>query len=142
MRVYVPSTLPGLARLVARHELEPSPLRAYAVTEALRTELETDDAEELEYAALRNAADVSLELLGDEAAAARQRVVLAAEVPDSAVRPGAPGQASAVLVDRPIPYERVVSAHLDEPGAGSDDELLWYARQELPDLVDGPEEPG
>ena len=36
MRVYLPATLPGLAGLLREAEIGPAPLRAFAVTPALR----------------------------------------------------------------------------------------------------------
>jgi hypothetical protein len=44
-------------------------------------------------------------------------VVLAADVPDGAVRPGAGRFRSQVEVTGPVPLARIVSIHLDEPEA-------------------------
>lgn len=82
MRVYVPSTLPGLAAAHAAGELGPGPLTAYAVTPGLREWYVSDDIEELEYAALSRAASASLRLLAGEPDTARRRVVVAVDVPD------------------------------------------------------------
>ncbi|AXI77787.1 DUF6912 family protein [Peterkaempfera bronchialis] len=85
MRVYVPTTLNGLAAAHAAGQLGPAPLRAYAVTPALREWYLSDDIEELEYAALVRAAQSSLRLLAADAKAPRRRTVVALDVPDKAV---------------------------------------------------------
>ncbi|MGW4897055.1 DUF6912 family protein [Kitasatospora sp. NPDC004240] len=85
MRVYVPTTLNGLAAAHPGGALEQT--AAYAVTPALREWYESDDLEELEYAALNRAAQSSLRLLAAEPDAPRRRVVVALDVADSAVRP-------------------------------------------------------
>lgn len=162
MRVYVPLTVPGLAAVVDAREIAGAPLEAYAVTPDLREALGSDDLEELEYAAMAAAADRCVRLLSEDAQAPRRRVVVATEVPDDAVRPGPGLEAGGVHVDRAVPFTRIMSGHVDEheaePDVGraaeawpaaqrgdgdavaaldalADRELLWYARQELPDLV-------
>ena len=85
MRVYVPTTLTALAQAHAEGVLGPAPLRAYAVTPALREWYLSDDIEELEYAALVRAAQASLRLLAEDAKAPRRRVVVAVDVPDAEV---------------------------------------------------------
>ncbi|WP_354640816.1 DUF6912 family protein [Kitasatospora camelliae] len=85
MRVYVPTTLNGLAEAHPGGGLDQS--AAYAVTPALREWYVSDDLEELEYAALNRAAQSSLRLLAEDASAPRRRVVVAIEVADSAVAP-------------------------------------------------------
>ncbi|GAA3883639.1 DUF6912 family protein [Streptomyces sedi] len=82
MRVYIPLTLSGLARLHNAREIAPAPLTAYAVTPALREWYLSGNEEELEYAALSRAAVASLRLVATELGVARRRVVVAAEVPD------------------------------------------------------------
>lgn len=167
MRVYVPSTLPGLARAYAAGELGPRPLTAYAVTEGLRKAYGTEDLEELEHAAMGAAADACLSLLALDRAAPRRRVVFAADVPDSEVRAGSHLEVACVLLDKAVPLSKGASAHVDEPDAmgdvaravealplaergdevardildaARDRELLWYALQEIRDLVDTPQE--
>ncbi|MGH3319512.1 MAG: DUF6912 family protein [Streptosporangiaceae bacterium] len=147
MRVYVPATLATLRRLVDAGQLAPAPFPAFAVTAALRAAYGGDDQEELEYAATIEAARESLRLLADDLSAPRRRLVLAADAPDDAVRPGTgPGE---VTVARAVPYDRIASALADEPDAEPDvraaldgdaerveeRQLLWYARQELPNLL-------
>ena len=169
MRVYLPSTLPGLAGVLAAGEAAPAPLRAFAVTPALREAYASGDDEELEYVAMLAAARQSLRLLADDADAPRRRVVLAADVPDAKVSWHAyDDESAAVLVADPVPVAALASGHIDSPGAevdvaaaaeaslaadaGDEDavfavdsaeghELAWYATQEL-GYVLNPEDPG
>ena len=93
MRVYLPCTLPALARMADVGELGPAPLTGYAVTPALIEWYVSGDTEELEYVALTEAARASLRMLmadridGIEVPA--RRVVVAAEVPDDVITMGA-----------------------------------------------------
>ncbi len=106
-RVYVPTTLPGLAGFVAAGSVPGSAPRIEPV----------DDSEESEYAALMTAADESAALLTGTG----RRVVVVAEVADPA---GA------------IAMERVVAVHVDTvDDADEDDDLAWFATQEIPDLL-------
>ncbi|RAY14303.1 hypothetical protein DPM19_15120 [Actinomadura craniellae] len=161
MRVYLPSTLPALARALATGSVEPG--TAYAVTPALREWYADGDLEELEYAALTAAARASLRLLAADPAAPPRRVVLVAEVPEGTVSGrGEPGPDPArVGVAEPVPAGKIVAGHVDDEDAaddvraaaealpaadaGDDDarftvdgaeghELMWYATQELPHL--------
>jgi Family of unknown function (DUF6912) len=160
MRVYLPATLPMLADVLREGEIGPAPLRAFAVTPALREWYASGDLEELEYVAMTHAARGSLRLLRSDPQAPRRRVVLAAEVPDDQVdSKGGFDEPTLVLVSGLVPLPRVVSGHIDDPDAaadiaaaaqalpaaeaGDDDaqfvvdgaeghELLWYATQELP----------
>ncbi|WP_328523579.1 DUF6912 family protein [Kribbella sp. NBC_00359] len=163
MRVYIPSTLRLLDAACHAGELGPAPLTAYAVTPALREWYAEGDDEELEYAAMAQAARASVGLLAADPETARRRVVVAAEV--SAVPPA---DGSVELGDARlelqvvIPWTTVAAVHLDAAGAaavvgkaadlwdaaqnGDDDalfaldscegeDLLWYATQEIPDLL-------
>jgi hypothetical protein len=161
MRVYLPSTLARLAGAHGAGRFE-GPLAAHAVTGAVREWYVSGDAEELEYAAFTEAAEASLRLLASEGGPYR-RVVVAADVPDAAVRPRA-GELyrSAVTVASAVPLRDAASVHVDEAeardvveqavrslpaaDAGDDDarfaldeaeatELLWYDVTEIPDLV-------
>ncbi len=136
MRVYLPLTLRSLAVALDRDSVETE--RAYAVTAALREAVSGDD-EELEYEASRAAADASLALVRADSAPLR-RVVLAADVPDAAVRPVPDDDPAAVLLSAPVPWSAVDAALVDEPGVQvegmADEELGWYAVQELRALVE------
>src|SRR5579871_3661515 len=119
MRLYIPSTLRDLA-LVAGSGAVPGPFPAFAVTPELVRWLSADgpvDDEELEFAALAEAARGSLRLLADERARdlhpVYRRVVVAADVDgvqvvddDPAVWPGS------VRVDTDLRWSAVASVHL------------------------------
>lgn len=165
MRVYLPSTLPDLAVAVAAGEIGPGP--GYAVTPALREWYAEGGEEELEYAAMAEAARASLQLLRADPAAPQRRVVVAAEIDESAVAVPPGGQLAdrgSVRVTGNVPLAKVVSAHVDDEAAETDvaaaaaalpaaeegdedarftvdgaegHELMWYATQELPDLLSG-----
>lgn len=163
MRVYLPSTLPALRRLLDTGELGDPPLPAYAVTGALREWYAEGDEEELEYAALTLAAAASVRLIDADPDAARRRVVLAADVDDSAVEMVPKVDRAAVRVTVAVPMRLVQSVHVDDPSAipdvtvaadsvveadlGSEDaafrveqaqghELQWFATQEIGPLLE------
>ncbi|ANH38619.1 hypothetical protein I601_2194 [Nocardioides dokdonensis FR1436] len=107
-RLYLPASLQALARLHSGAGL--------SRTGAVEAE---DDAEESEYAALLTAAVASAELVGH----GKRRVVVVAEVDDGVER--------VVVAD-------VVAVHVDvEPGAEPDDDLAWFATQEIDRLLEG-----
>ncbi len=162
MRVYLPSTMSGLAALAATGEVGPAPLRAYAVTPALREWHTSGDIEELEYAAMSEAARASLRLLAADQTAPRRRVVLAADVPDAQVAAPAEPDRALVLVRVAAPTRWLAAVHADAAAAepdvraavdavgaadsgdldaqfavdgAEDHELLWYGVQELSDLL-------
>src|SRR5579859_2948779 len=116
MRVYLPATLSALAELHKGGRIAPAPLTAYAVTPALREWYTEGDSEELEYAAMTDAARASLRLLADTPEAPRRRVVVAAEVPDQHAVPvldaGEPGL---VRVSAEVPLAWIASVHVDDP---------------------------
>jgi hypothetical protein len=164
MRIYLPTTLPLLT--TARDAgcflaNAPGGLAAHAVTPAVREWYTEGDLEELEYTALLEAAEASLELLADDEKAPRRRVVVAADIPDAVPAPSGRFR-SAVRLQAPVDLSSVVSVHVDEEGvedtiataaaavlaaaAGDDDaqflvdeaeacDLLWYDITELGDLV-------
>lgn len=159
MRVYLPSTLPAIARVLKDAEVGPAPLSGFAVTAALREWYAGGDLEELEYVAMGGAARASLRLLAADPDAPRRRAVLVAELPEDQVIASADVDAcGAVRLGRPVPLKRIVAGHVDDPDAvpdidaavralpaadaGDDDaaftvdgaeghELMWYATQEL-----------
>ncbi|WP_433512391.1 DUF6912 family protein [Nonomuraea sp. CA-143628] len=164
MRVYLPCTLPALARAVEAGELGPAPLTGYAVTPALTEWYASGDTEELEYVALTEAARASLrQLAAERAEVSSRRVVVVAEVPDGTLSIGADLEERArVRVTAPVPLGKVAAVHVDDlyaipdiqaavaalPAAdeGDDDarftvdgaeahELMWFATQEIPDLL-------
>lgn len=167
MRVYLPCTLPALARAAEAGHLGPAPLTGYAVTPALVEWYASGDTEELEYVALTEAARASLRMLAadhaDGAPTAPRRVVVAAEVAEGALRASPDlGERGRVRVSEPVPLAKVAAVHVDDLDAvpdveaaiaalpasdkGDDDarfvvdgaeahELMWYATQEIPDLL-------
>lgn len=162
MRVYLPATTTLVRQLLEQRRLDP-PLTAFAVTPGLREWYVDDDTEELEYAAMLDAARASLRLIDADEAAARRRVVVALDAPDvdvevrddldrGVVRLGAPvaiGAVASVHLDEAdaqaavaAAAEAIVAADLGDPGAQDavDDaegfELSWYATQELDAVLD------
>ncbi len=165
MRIYVPATLSMLRTLVKTGELAPINGTAFALTPALRESYATGEAEELEYAAMADAARASLRLLATELdsdpAAVPRRAVVAADVDDVTLRPDL--DFAVVRLAGPITLAQIAAAHVDneaaEPavraaaavieaadlgdpdadfavGDAEDHELAWYATQELPFLLD------
>ncbi len=160
MRVYLPSTLAGLRSAVAAGEISPPPLTACAVTPALREWYVEGDSEELEYVALTAAARASLRLLAADPSAPRRRVVMAADVADTTVRPAGTDRTE-VSVSVAVPLAVVAAVHVDDgpaaavvaavlalPAADAGDEdaefllaetesheLQWYAAAEISELV-------
>lgn len=162
MRVYLPVTVPALASAHAAGAFKDVPV-AHAVTPAMREWYVDGDLEELEYSALLEAAEASLRAVAASDDAPRRRVVVAADVPDGAVRPANDERfRSAVRLGVDVPLDAVASVHVDEPeaevtimaavaaldaaDAGDEDaqflldeaeavELLWYDVSEIPDLV-------
>jgi len=129
MRVFLPSTLPALAQVLrAGHigpglgpDAGPGPLAGYAVTPTLREAYASGDEEELEYAALTEAARASLRMLAGNPAAPPRRVVLAAESPADQVKLDARDREPArVLVTAAILNGKLASAHVDDTEAGPD----------------------
>src|SRR5687768_3421142 len=118
MRVYVPTTMTGLVKLLDDGSVE-APV-AHAVTPALREWYVEGDAEELEYSALTHAARASLHLLAADPAAAPRRVVVAADVVDTAARPAPDVDRAAVRLNGPVTLRDVVSAHVDDTDAADD----------------------
>lgn len=119
-RVYVPTTLVGLARAQKLGTLDDpdngdysAGLPAHAVTGAVREWYVEGNLEELEYSALIDAAEASLRLLAAEPLAPRRRVVVAVDVPETLVRIGG-DQRSSVRITGPLELSRVVSVHIDE----------------------------
>lgn len=125
MRVYIPTTLAGLAEAYKAGELGPAPLDAFAVTPSLREWYLSDDIEELEYAALTRAAQASLRLLATHPDVPRRRTVVAVDVADGDVRhdpdrsldPAALGE---VRLAGKVPLSKAAAVHLDADDAEHD----------------------
>jgi len=139
---------------------------AFALTPALRESYATGTAEELEYAAMTEAARASLRLLAGELsddpdATLPRRAVISADVEGVTLRPDL--DAAVVRLDGAVPVKLVAAVHLDtedaEPavraaaevidaadlgdpdaeftlGDAEDHELAWYATEELPFLLE------
>jgi hypothetical protein len=163
VRVYLPATLPMLASLKERGELDP-PSEAHAVTPELREWYAEGDEEELEYVAFTRAAQGALRLLRHEPAAPRRRVVVSVDVPPHGIRRRGEQElgSSLVWVLDAVPLGAVAAVHVDGPGAefdiaqaadvvdeaaagdpdaqftvdgAEDHELAWYDPTELGQLV-------
>jgi hypothetical protein len=160
MRVFVAATLPKLAELHRSGSLTAGDGSAFAVTPALREWYTDGDPEELEYAALTVAARASLRLLAADPTVPPRRAVVAIDVADAI--PDATSGRAGVRIAGPVRIEQVASVHVDgtdaeetvraaiaaHAAADAGDEaaaiaveepegfeLLWYATQELPDLL-------
>ncbi|SFT04053.1 DUF6912 family protein [Saccharopolyspora flava] len=163
MRIYLPATLPMLQQLVADKQLQPLGGTAFALTPALRESYATGDTEELEYAAMREAARASLRLLAadEDGKIEQRRVVISADVDDVTLRPDL--DHAVVKVSGPVSWKQLAAVHVDtgeaedavraavevidaadlgDPdaefalGEAEDHELAWYAPQEVPFLLE------
>jgi hypothetical protein len=164
MRVYIPATLATLGTLVESGELVPVAGTAFAVTPAFRESYAAGDSEELEYAAMTEAARASLRLLATElgnSTVLPRRVVVAADVERVRLRPDLDD--AAVTVAGPVPLFAVAAVHVDlaeaedavraaaavvdaadlgDPdaefalGDAEDHEMAWYATQEIAFLLE------
>lgn len=165
MRVYVPATLRMLQTLVDAGEFVPVSGTAFALTPMLRESYAAGNTEELEYAAMIEAARASLRLLSAELEAdpemMARRVVVAADLDGVRLRPDLDN--AAVTVAGPVPVTAIAAVHVDlaeaesavraavavvdaadlgDPdaeftlGDAEDHEMAWYAPQELPFLLE------
>lgn len=155
-RVYLPLSEALLRRLAVAGEIGSPPVRAHAVTPALLRSRPGASEEELEYAALCEAAAAAGRLRGRPG---ERRAVAAADVESESVHAPAldRGQAasqrpcegveargrgdhprqwdSSVDVRAVVPLRGVVSLHVKEAGAAEGAELLWYDVTELDELI-------
>lgn len=156
-RVYIASSMSGLRGLLLSGGLT-APLRAHAVTPAVRSALADVGEEEWEYAVLGAAAQDAVRLLGPDDPP--RRVVVVAEA-DTVVPVDEDGD-SEVEVGEAVSLRRVVAVHADSEEAAADvsaarealassgpdspeaetaldrcldHELGWFATQEIGDLV-------
>lgn len=125
----------GLQSLAAAGRIEPDAVRVAGVTDTVRAAFPGDDEEEREYDALLIAAEM---LAADHPG---ERVVIAAADLEPSgfeeVSAGGAYDGYEVRLTEPVPLQRVVALHAAEPGAGADDELLWYDVSELGRLAAG-----
>lgn len=163
VRVYLPATIPLVAALRDGDELGRPAGPVHAVTPALREWYIEGDEEELEYVAFSRAAQEALRLLRADPSAPRRRVVISADVPESAVKVASLDLGtSEVNLGGPVAKDAIASLHVDdreaeadvaaaanavdEAAAGDPDaqftvdsaedhELLWYAPEEIDDLL-------
>ncbi len=156
MRVYIPATVAMLRTFVDTGELTPLGGTAFALTPALRESYAAGDTEELEYAAMLDAARASLRLLAADEKSEPRRAVVAVDADDVTLRPDL--DFSVVKVAGSFTLKDVAAVHLDtaeaeddvraaaevvdaadlgDPdaefalGSAEDHELAWYAPQEL-----------
>lgn len=163
MRVYIPTTLAALQRLVTDRSLLVTNGTAFAVTPTLREAYAEGDDDELAEVALRDAALASLRLLatGGESELPPRRAVVVADVPGAQPRPDLDD--AVVRLPGPVPIDSVIAVYVDnadaEPavraavdvideadlgdedaeltvGDAQDHDLAWYASQELPFLLE------
>ncbi|MBC6448371.1 DUF6912 family protein [Actinokineospora xionganensis] len=165
MRVYVPATVAMLDELNSGGELVAVGNTAFSLTPALRESYATGGDEELEYAAMLDAARASLRLLNAELdkdpKTVMRRAVVSADVDGALLRPDL--DYAVVKLAGPIPLKVIAAIHLDtedaqdavraaaavidaadmgDPdaeftlGDAEDHELAWYAPQELPFLLE------
>jgi hypothetical protein len=163
VRIYLPATWTRLSELADSGRLGPAPLTGFAVTPGLREWYVEGTEEELEYAAMSEAANASLRLIDADPAVARRRVVVVAEVPPDGVRVRDELDRGVVELVAEVPIDAISAVHVDDQDAESivaaaaaaivaadlgddaaqdvvDDaggfELSWYATQELGALVE------
>jgi len=155
-----------LRTLVKNGTVDPIGGTAFALTPRLRESYTSGDEEELEYAALTEAARASLRLLavelgvGEDTTPAR-RVVIAADLDDVTLRPDLDD--GAVRLPGTVPFESIAAVHVDTDeaeyavrqaagavdaadmgdldaeflvGEAEDHELAWYDPSEVAFLVE------
>jgi hypothetical protein len=140
-----------------------TPITAHAVTPALREWYAEGDEEELEYVAFMRAAQDALRLLRQDPAAPRRRVVISADVPAGDIAPQSHDLgSSAVRLSGALPRTALAAFHVDDTDAepvvadaaevvelatagdpdaqftvdaAEDHELLWFAPEEIEQLI-------
>lgn len=165
MRVFVPATLPALREFLDSGTLPMASSTAFALTPRLRESYATGDTEELEYAAMLEAARGSLRLLAaaldSDPSVLPRRVVVAADVDGARLRPDLDD--AAVTLTEPVTMTQVRAVHVDgaeaeeavraaaevvdaadlgDPdaefvlGDAEDHDMAWYDAQEIPFLFE------
>jgi hypothetical protein len=165
MRVYIPATWPMLRKLVADGRFDPVGGTAFALTPRLREAYLAGDDDELEYAAMTEAARASLRLLavefglGEDSTPAR-RIVVSADLDDVTLRPDLDD--GAVRIRGAVDVAAIAAVHVDTEdaefavrqaagavdaadlgdldaeflvGEAEDHELAWYDPAEVAFLV-------
>ncbi|GAA3572428.1 hypothetical protein GCM10022222_65770 [Amycolatopsis ultiminotia] len=157
----MPATIAMLRDLEASGEIRARSGTAFALTPALREAYVSGSDEELEYAALLDAARASLRLISAEEKGEPRRAVVSADVDNVTLR--ADLDAAVVRLDGPVPLSQIAAIHVDAAeaadavtaaaavidaadlgdedaeftlGDAEDHELAWYAPQELPFLLE------
>jgi hypothetical protein len=123
VRVYLPATVPLLARLRADQRLTlPPGSSGHAVTPGLREWYAEGDEEELEYVAFTRAAQAALRLLRKDPQAPRRRVVVSADLTQVAMAEDADRElgSSLVRLTGPVPLASVAAIHVDDIDAEDD----------------------
>ena len=122
VRVYLPATLPLLARLRADQRLPlPSGDTGHAVTAELREWYAEGDEEELEYVAFTRAAQDSLHLLRHDPQAPARRVVIAVDLAAGVAVPADRDLGSSVVrLGEQVTMAEVASIHVDGKDAEPD----------------------
>lgn len=137
MRVYLPASVDDLRRLHGDGELLVSGV-GYAATRRLAADLDGLGDEETEFALTSAAAEASLSDLADAGLSSGRRIVVVAEVAERVVaeREDAPG---VVGIVEPVRLSEIAAILMDSSDVdtvvGSDDDLGWYATQELATLL-------
>ncbi|MFD9895348.1 DUF6912 family protein [Amycolatopsis sp. NPDC059027] len=161
MRVYLPATIAMLRELNTTGEFRARSGTAFALTPALREAYASGSDEELEYAALLDAARASLRLIAAEEKGEPRRAVVSADVEGATHRPDLDD--AVVRLAGPVLLKDIAAIHVDaaeaedavtaaaavidaadlgDPdaeftlGDAEDHELAWYAPQELPFLLE------
>jgi len=161
VRVYLPATIAMLRDLETAGEFRARSGTGFALTPALRESYASGSDEELEYAALLDAARASLRLIAAEEKPEPRRVVISADIDEVTLRPDL--DAAVVRLAGPVKIADVAAIHVDaaeaaesvqaaaavidqadlgDPdaeftlGDAEDHELAWYAPQELPFLLE------
>lgn len=135
LRVYVPTTPEDLRAHWSEGGV--GLLRAHAVTDALRADWPDGGEEEWEYVALLAAADESaLDQAGEEQIEVR-RVVIAADA--DGCTPDPDRGLTAVTLDTAVSVRAWASVHADlaPVPVDSEDDLAWFAPEEIPGLLEG-----
>ena len=122
MRVYLPATIGMLRRLEADQEFAPVSGTGFALTPALRESYTAGDTEELEYAALMDAARASLRLIAaehedssEDAKEPARRVVVSADVEGATLRPDL--DVAVVRLAGPVAMLQIAAVHVDAEDA-------------------------